>query len=917
MSKKSYGSGHFGEWIEDEFGLPAYRYDCNQVTDTKAVSPVNPVLRPPTEHLHEVGNDRLVGVASNFGHVQVRQDEGAPKFLNDFDPSTHQFGGGIGYLADRDEVISTFYDGGDRDFNRVFGVGYFRKTVSTDRYTIDQTIFAPFGDDPLLISKVSITNNREVPTDLRWIEYWGCRMFQFSFRFTIYAGMEQDIGKSAGLRREFAKRFRQNASKFGDCGLVTETKFAGWEPSQEARWNTLQGLLGTVAKNVFGGAIKTPREDITFEDLDPPRIFLLSLDAPADGMSVDAEAFFGKGGAAAPDGASAPLPGDPAPAAGEQCMLLERRFSLAAGETRTLSFAFGYLPDGYDVESLAEKYRIEPGRVLAASGEEWKRNRIKFVTRDDSWVDRELLWHHYYLRGNLTFDSFFREHILAQGHVYQYILGFSGPNRDSLQHALPFLLSEPRIVRETIRFVLKQVLPDGELPYSTTGHGMFMPSRFYPSDQEMWLLWLASEYVLATKDLAFLDETISTYPDADGNSGTAPVRALLGRCYSHLVEITGTGTHGLQRLSNGDWNDGIVLDNVTDEEQARVRAMGESVLNAAMASHVLERYSCLLALAHQGSAARDARAMAQAQREAVRAQWGGRWFKRAWLTPEMGWVGEDEMWLEPQPWTVIGGAASPDQRKILLENIDDLLRRPSPIGAMLTSRTPRHYMSAPGVGTGGGIWPSINGTLVWALSLMDPSLAWDEWKKNSLARHAEVYPEIWYGIWSAPDTLNSVTASFPGHAPFNEALVTGIDPGYKDSYKVKGMNWTDFPVMNMHPHAWPLYSLVKLMGIEFTVDGVCITPTCPKAMYRFESPLVGLVKTDQGYSGWYAPKTAGTWQILLRLKDEAGTRSTKLEVNGEEQTIGTDSGDGIKFSGSGSADAPLRWSITRERQPGI
>ena len=28
---KAYGSGYFGEWITDQFGLPAYRYTCNQI----------------------------------------------------------------------------------------------------------------------------------------------------------------------------------------------------------------------------------------------------------------------------------------------------------------------------------------------------------------------------------------------------------------------------------------------------------------------------------------------------------------------------------------------------------------------------------------------------------------------------------------------------------------------------------------------------------------------------------------------------------------------------------------------------------------------------------------------------------------------------------------------------------------------
>ena len=76
----AFGSGSFGEWIEDAFGLPAYRYTCDQRRDPKAITPVNLIWRSPTDHSHQVGNDRLVAVASNYGYVQVRQDEGSPKY---------------------------------------------------------------------------------------------------------------------------------------------------------------------------------------------------------------------------------------------------------------------------------------------------------------------------------------------------------------------------------------------------------------------------------------------------------------------------------------------------------------------------------------------------------------------------------------------------------------------------------------------------------------------------------------------------------------------------------------------------------------------------------------------------------------------------------------------------------------------
>src|SRR5580658_3522070 len=55
---KAYGSGHFGKWIDDPFGLPAYQYTCNQLTDPKAVLPVDKAWRSDTDHIHQVGNDR-------------------------------------------------------------------------------------------------------------------------------------------------------------------------------------------------------------------------------------------------------------------------------------------------------------------------------------------------------------------------------------------------------------------------------------------------------------------------------------------------------------------------------------------------------------------------------------------------------------------------------------------------------------------------------------------------------------------------------------------------------------------------------------------------------------------------------------------------------------------------------------------
>ena len=239
-----------------------------------------------------------------------------------------------------------------------------------------------------------------------------------------------------------------------------------------------------------------------------------------------------------------------------------------------------------------------------------------------------------------------------------------------------------------------------------------------------------------------------------------------------------------------------------------------------------------------------------------------------------------------------------------MTSLDELVRKPSPIGAMLENQGDPAMASPAGVLTNGGVWPSINGTLIWALALADGRLGWDEWKKNSLAIHAEAYPEIWYGIWSGPDYYNSVLSRYPGQTMFAEAP----SPDHKTQSDL-GFNWTDFPVMNMHPHAWPLYSAAKLLGLEFHETGVSFQPDLPLQEYELTSPLLGFQKSKDGYSGWYSPATAGRWEIELKLPGSEATRMRQLKINGAVATM-QNGAPSIRFSGESSPGVPLRWELS-------
>ncbi len=337
-----YGSSNFGIWIDDEFGLPAFQYTCNQTTDPRAVTRLQPGILAPTEHIHQVGNDRITALASNFGHVRVRQDEGSPKFLNDVDPEMSQFGGGLGYLTDGHESLSTFYDGSNDQFERIFGVGYFRKRVKGKSFSVEQTISAPFGDDPVLISQATITNHRDEAATVRWVEYWGCQPYQFSFRAAIEA--MAGISTQTKLRRDMGRRFSHRVSMIdGTRGLLESKHFEGRSPEEEAAWQRAKAML-RANPNGFIAPVADLRPGTDFESLDLPQTFLVSLDGSANAFSADAGAFFGAGGPSNPAGLNNSLDNKIDASGSHTGLLLERTLQLAPKESRTIRFLYGYLP---------------------------------------------------------------------------------------------------------------------------------------------------------------------------------------------------------------------------------------------------------------------------------------------------------------------------------------------------------------------------------------------------------------------------------------------------------------------------------------------------------------------------------------------------------------------------------------------
>ena len=158
--------------------------------------------------------------------------------------------------------------------------------------------------------------------------------------------------------------------------------------------------------------------------------------------------------------------------------------------------------------------------------------------------------------------------------------------------------------------------------------------------------------------------------------------------------------------------------------------------------------------------AAEADTLGSALRERVRAEWTGRWFRRA-RCGDLA-VGDDTLFLEVQSWAILCGAADELMGRRLLETINERLRRNSPLGARQHWPLGDKEPFPRGEALTGGIWFSLQHPLIWAAAKLRPELAVDEWNRFTLGAHAEAYPAVWEGTISGPDSSPHAEAATSG-----------------------------------------------------------------------------------------------------------------------------------------------------------
>jgi len=722
---------------------------------------------------------------------------------------------------------------------------------------VEHLIYAPFGDDPILIDEVTITKVSDTsqktgqkPTSIVHYELWDVNRLQL---FTEWTRSGDEAIPGDNFRKDLNREFTQHVDYYPQDQLL----IASMDP---------------IRPN------PPPRDQVSDMDWYPPPAFFVNLgDHPMNQTDIftDQTYFFGKGTPASPDAVAKNLPG--------KMMRLEEGYSQNAifvaktdltdkiqkiGDTVKLVYGFGFVPLGFNAKQLADKYRSTKSQNFQNHIKEWSQAVATVDLPDDFdqaiQFEKETLWRSYQLIANTLFLEYYNSHVIPQGSAYLYLHGADGAPRDQALFVLGAAYLHPQLAKESLQVIMQTAdVVKGAMTYSFVGNGVCSTAldlHAWPSDLDIFLFLAVNEYLSATGDFGFLKEELPFHPKnetlirpkgADGWTVLDHLRAA----YYHLKDHVGIGEHGLVRLWDGDWDDGIAYEDPHPTAVALTIAKGESVPNSLMAIVALNRSADLL-YPYDPEFSDELRQFAFNLEKPARDTFGDRWFGRAYVVNDRDKTylkGNDQVSdpqfnsnfisLQPQPWGLLTHLLTTEEETRLITEIQQHLG--SPIG--------------PQIAPGGLVWPAIAQLMTWAyqdLGLVD--LSWDNMRQHLYSTHADVYPTSWIGLMSGPDGWdNNPNSTYPGGTW--SSVVTPM---------------TDFPVSNMNPDGMFLMGLIRCLGINinrglpepsFEVDLSKVAPA--SIPFSFRSPVFSLQVSDTLLNMTYTPHNEGELTFVVKKWD--------------------------------------------------
>lgn len=384
--------------------------------------------------------------------------------------------------------------------------------------------------------------------------------------------------------------------------------------------------------------------------------FLLA-EQPVDGWEARQSAFEGEGGLHAPTALSGERLGGSDARYETPTAVLQHRLELAAEGATTLRYLFGPAHDEAEIAQLRARYLSAEGFAEAAAAHaahlEAGRGCLEVATPDaafdnlvNHWLPRQVFYHGDVNR--LTTDP---------------------QTRNFLQDHLGMAYLAPAVARASLLHALSQqeasgAMPDGilldeqaELKYI---------NQVPHTDHCVWLPIFLDAYLGETGDGALLDEVVE---DRDGRR--LDVAARLDAAMEWLLQAR--DARGLSYIAQGDWCDPMNM--------VGYRGTGVSGWLTLATAYALRLWSGLCVRHGRVDAAeRFAKATEAVNEVANRELWDGDWYARG-ITDNGVRFGvsadtEGRIYLNPQSWAMLAGAADAERQARLLTAVEAQLHTP-------------------------------------------------------------------------------------------------------------------------------------------------------------------------------------------------------------------------------------------------
>ncbi len=398
---------------------------------------------------------------------------------------------------------------------------------------------------------------------------------------------------------------------------------------------------------------------------------------------------------------------------------LQVAVTLQPGETKTIVFTLGAAEDGReDARDLIARYTSveQSERAFEQVRAFWSRflDAEQVETPDDALNFMTNTWLKYQsISGRLWGKSGF----------YQVSAGFGF--RDQLQDSQIFLVGEPEYARRQLLLHAAQQFIEGDVLhwwFTIRGGG----PRTNCSDDLLWLPFILDAYLLETLDYAILDELIPYL--------NAPAEPLYDHCKRAIERsFSRFSPRGVPLMGDHDWNDGL--------SAVGTLLKGESFWVAEFLYMILGSFAPLARRRGDERFAKRCDTVRGSLKDALnRYGWDGAWYLQA--TTDDGLPlgshknAEGKIFLMPNIWAVMSGAAEPERAETAMASVTEYLLKD--YGTLLNypaftqPRPDIGYVTryAPGLRENGGVYTHAATWSVWAYALAgQPENAYEAYRR--------------------------------------------------------------------------------------------------------------------------------------------------------------------------------------------